>query len=66
VNVNITMLLSIERYEQVIDTTFGPQASAGSGDRVDTVASWPSFFLSRIELRRALLAAGETHKRQGA
>ena len=50
VNVNITLLFSVERYEQVIDAYLrGLTARAEAGDPVDTVTSVASFFLSRID-----------------
>ena len=52
VNVNITLLFSIERYEQVIDAYLrGLSARAGAGEPVDTIASVASFFLSRIDTK---------------
>ena len=50
VNINITLLFSIERYEQVIDAYLrGLSARAGAGEPVDKIASVASFFLSRID-----------------
>jgi transaldolase len=52
VNVNITLLFSVERYEQVIDAyQRGLRARAGAGERVDRIASVASFFLSRIDTK---------------
>src|SRR5215470_1296943 len=52
VNVNITLLFSVERYEQVIDAYLrGLSARAGAGEPVDTIASVASFFLSRIDTK---------------
>src|SRR5205823_14394448 len=53
VNINVTLLFSIERYEQVIDAylrglSARRRGRAGAGEPVDTVASVASFFLSRI------------------
>ena len=51
-NVNITLLFSIERYEQVIDAYIrGLPARAHTGDPIDTVTSVASFFLSRIDTK---------------
>src|SRR5947207_10177046 len=60
VNVNITLLFSVERYEHVNDAYLrGLSARAGAGEPVDTVASVASFFLSRIDTKAdALLAPG--------
>jgi transaldolase len=52
VNVNITLLFSIERYEQVIDVYLrGLAARALDGEPVGHVASVASFFLSRIDTK---------------
>jgi transaldolase len=52
VNVNVTLLFSIERYEQVIDAyQRGLRARADAGERVDGIASVASFFLSRIDTK---------------
>jgi transaldolase len=52
VNVNITLLFSIERYEQVIDAYLrGLSTRADAGEPVDSIASVASFFLSRIDTK---------------
>lgn len=52
VNVNVTLLFSIERYEQVIDAYIrGLTARAQAGEDVGMVASVASFFLSRIDAK---------------
>jgi transaldolase len=52
VNVNVTLLFSLERYEQVIDAyQRGLQARAGAGEPLETVTSVASFFLSRIDTK---------------
>src|SRR5215831_10879650 len=60
VNVNITLLFSVGRYEQVIDAYLrGLAARAGAGEPVDQIASVASFFLSRIDTKAdALLDPG--------
>jgi len=60
VNVNVTLLFSVERYEQVIEAYLrGLTARAGAGEPVDRVASVASFFLSRIDTKAdALLGPG--------
>ena len=60
VNINITLLFSIERYEQVIDAYLrGLSARADEGEPVDKIASVASFFLSRIDTKTdPLLDAG--------
>ena len=59
VNVNITLLFSVERYQQVIDAYLrGLTARADAGEPVDQITSVASFFLSRIDTKAdALLAA---------
>ena len=50
VNVNVTLLFSIERYEQVIDAYIrGLTARAVAGEPLEAIASVASFFLSRID-----------------
>jgi transaldolase len=52
ININVTLLFSIERYEQVIDAYIrGLDARAEAGERIDEVASVASFFLSRIDTK---------------
>jgi transaldolase len=60
VNVNVTLLFSIERYERVIDAyRRGLEARAKAGAPLDAVASVASFFLSRIDTKvDAQLPAG--------
>jgi transaldolase len=68
VNINITLLFSIERYEQVIDAYLrGLSARAGAGEPVDKVSSVASFFLSRIDTKTdALLDVGAPARGQVA
>jgi transaldolase len=60
VNVNITLLFSVARYEQVIDAYMnGLERRVAGGDPVDAIASVASFFVSRIDAKvDALLPAG--------
>jgi transaldolase len=52
VNVNVTLLFSIERYEAVIDAYLsGLAARASAGEPLDGMASVASFFLSRIDTK---------------
>ena len=52
VNVNVTLLFSIERYEQVIDAyVAGLSARAQAGEPLDSITSVASFFLSRIDAK---------------
>jgi transaldolase len=51
-NINVTLLFSIERYEQVIDAYLrGLSTRAEAGDPLDPVSSVASFFLSRIDTK---------------
>jgi transaldolase len=52
VNVNVTLLFAIERYEQVIDAYLrGLTARAEGGESLSEIASVASFFLSRIDTK---------------
>jgi transaldolase len=52
VNVNITLLFAVDRYEHVIDAyKRGLLARADAGEPVDAVSSVASFFLSRIDTK---------------
>ncbi len=52
VNVNVTLLFSIDRYEQVIDAYLrGLDARGRAGEPLDGVRSVASFFLSRIDTK---------------
>jgi transaldolase len=51
-NINITLLFSIERYEAVIDAYLrGLTARAQAGEPLEGIASVASFFLSRIDTK---------------
>jgi transaldolase len=50
VNVNVTLLFSVSRYEQVVDAyVAGLERRVAAGRRVDTIASAASFFVSRVD-----------------
>jgi len=52
VNVNVTLLFSVQRYERVIDAYLrGLAARADAGEPIDTITSVASFFLSRIDTK---------------
>lgn len=52
VNINITLLFSIERYQQVIDAYLrGLTGRADAGEPVDNITSVASFFVSRIDTK---------------
>jgi transaldolase len=51
-NINVTLLFSIERYERVIDAYLrGLTARAEAGEPLDQICSVASFFLSRIDTK---------------
>jgi transaldolase len=60
VNVNITLLFSLERYEQVIDAYLtGLERRVAAGRPVDGISSVASFFVSRVDAKAdQLLPAG--------
>ena len=52
VNVNVTLLFSLTRYEQVIDAYIaGLERRLEAGEPIDGIASVASFFVSRIDAR---------------
>lgn len=52
VNVNVTLLFSVDRYEQVIDAYLsGLERRAQAGDSIDRIASVASFFVSRVDTK---------------
>jgi transaldolase len=52
VNVNATLLFSVERYEQVIDAyVAGLERRLTAGQPIDAVASVASFFVSRVDVK---------------
>jgi transaldolase len=60
VNVNVTLLFSIARYEQVIDAYLtGLEQRTSAGHPIDAIASVASFFVSRVDAKAdAALPAG--------
>jgi len=60
VNVNITLLFSLARYEQVIDAYIaGLERRIAAAERVDGISSVASFFVSRVDTKAdPLLPAG--------
>jgi transaldolase len=66
VNVNVTLLFSLARYEQVIDAyQAGLERRVAAGQPVDTIASVASFFVSRVDSKAddALPAGSELRGR---
>ncbi|HWK28526.1 MAG TPA: transaldolase [Solirubrobacter sp.] len=52
VNVNVTLLFSVERHEQVIDAYLrGLERRAGAGEPLERIASVASFFVSRVDTK---------------
>jgi len=52
VNVNVTLLFSVARYEEVIDAyVAGLERRVSRGQPVDAIASVASFFVSRVDTR---------------
>jgi transaldolase len=52
VNVNVTLLFSLERYEQVMDAYLsGLERRVSAGEPVDEIASVASFFVSRVDTK---------------
>jgi transaldolase len=60
INVNVTLLFSVARYEQVIDAyVAGLERRLAAGQPVDSIASVASFFVSRVDAKAdALLPDG--------
>ena len=61
ININITLLFSIRRYDEVIDAWFDAmEGRARAGQSIDRLASVASFFVSRVdtEVDRRLEAIG--------
>ena len=56
VNVNVTLLFSVERYEQVMDAYLrGLERRATAGEPVDGISSVASFFVSRVDAKAEAL-----------
>jgi transaldolase len=52
INVNITLLFSLARYEQVIDAYLaGLERRLAAGERIDAISSVASFFVSRVDAK---------------
>jgi transaldolase len=60
VNVNVTLLFSVKRYEEVIEAYLrGLERRVAAGDPIDGIASVASFFVSRVDAKAdAALASG--------
>ena len=61
VNVNVTLLFSVERYEQVIEAYFsGLERRAKAGEPLDGISSVASFFVSRVDAKADALLAPDS------
>jgi transaldolase len=61
VNVNVTLLFSIERYEQVIDAyLLGLERRVQSGQTLSGLASVASFFVSRVDAKADALLSPDS------
>ena len=64
INVNVTLLFSVARYEQVIDAYLaGLERRVGAGDPIGAVASVASFFVSRVDARADPVLASDSDLR---
>jgi transaldolase len=64
VNVNVTLLFSVARYEQVIDAFIaGLERRISDGLPVDAIASVASFFVSRIDAKADVLLPDDSELR---
>jgi transaldolase len=64
VNVNITLLFSVGRYEQVIDAYMaGLERRVTAGEPVDAIASVASFFVSRADAKADALLPADSRLR---
>jgi transaldolase len=61
VNVNVTLLFSVERYEQVIDAyVAGLERRVSHGQPIDAIASVASFFVSRVDTKADAVLATDS------
>ncbi len=61
INVNVTLLFSVARYEQVIDAYIaGIEHRVRTGDPVDSISSVASFFVSRVDSKIDALLSEES------
>ena len=64
VNVNVTLLFSVDRYEQVIDAYLaGLERRVEAGEAVGEIASVASFFVSRIDAKADAVLAPDSRLR---
>jgi transaldolase len=61
INVNVTLLFSVARYEQVIDAYLsGLERRVTAGQPVDTISSVASFFVSRVDAKADPLSPADS------
>jgi transaldolase len=61
INVNVTLLFSVDRYEQVIDAYItGLQRRVKAGQPLDSIASVASFFVSRLDAKTDALLPNDS------
>jgi transaldolase len=64
VNINVTLLFSVERYEEVIEAYLrGLEYRIAAGDPVDEITSVASFFVSRIDAKADAILAPDSPAR---
>jgi transaldolase len=64
VNVNVTLLFSVERYEEVIEAYLrGLERRAAAGEPIDGICSVASFFVSRVDAKADVLLAPDSSLR---
>ena len=64
VNVNVTLLFSVERYEEVIEAYLrGLERRAGTGEPLAGISSVASFFVSRVDAKSDAQLAPESPQR---
>ncbi|MFL5876694.1 MAG: transaldolase, partial [Solirubrobacteraceae bacterium] len=64
VNVNVTLLFSVERYEEVIEAYLrGLERRAAAGEPIDGISSVASFFVSRVDAKADVLLAPDSSLR---
>lgn len=68
INVNVTLIFSLERYDQVLDAwLFGLESAARAGRDLSSIASVASFFVSRVDVAvDALLPDGDPRRGRSA
>jgi transaldolase len=64
VNVNVTLLFSVERYDEVIEAYLrGLERRVAAGEPVDGISSVASFFVSRIDTKADVILAPDSSLR---